>query len=296
MGPVYIDTDDYAASGITFLRTDPPEVFFSGGEPHANVPVWPSKIVHVHAKIRRWVDMAKLLVVCDALYTQGVEVHLFMPYLPGARQDRNPLGNTPLTSRIYARILAGITTTITCVDPHSQLAVDNYLEFLDDIRTVDTALFLKGLVRDAPDVILCPDEGGKPRAEAAAELFNCKIVYASKNRTFGNGQLSGFELPDMRKHIGLGPIRFLIVDDICDGGGTFLGLLGELRKQRPSMYSSPCDLYVTHGIFSRGVDVLCGFNRLYTTDSFYRADTRSADANKVTYTNLLPHYFGGLRP
>jgi len=57
----------------------------------------------------------------------------------------------------------------------------------------------------------------------------------------------------------------IIVDDICDGGGTFIGLAEELRRRNAaSLY-----LYVTHGIFSKDADVklLDHFAKVYTTNS-----------------------------
>ena len=56
---------------------------------------------------------------------------------------------------------------------------------------------------------------------------------------------------------------FLLVDDICDGGGTFIGLANECF---PSW--ADYDLYVTHGIFSKGTDILFdAFVNVITTDS-----------------------------
>ena len=59
--------------------------------------------------------------------------------------------------------------------------------------------------------------------------------------------------------------KCLIIDDICDGGGTFIGLAKELKQKNAG------DLYlaVSHGIFSKGLEALnTYFTKLYTTDSF----------------------------
>ena len=47
--------------------------------------------------------------------------------------------------------------------------------------------------------------------------------------------------------------RFIILDDICDGGRTFIELAKELRKVYGECYIA---LVVTHGIFSKGLDVI----------------------------------------
>ena len=44
----------------------------------------------------------------------------------------------------------------------------------------------------------------------------------------------------------------MIVDDICDGGQTFIELAKALEKQGAHQIF----LYVTHGIFSKGLDTL----------------------------------------
>ncbi|HCW17254.1 MAG TPA: phosphoribosylpyrophosphate synthetase, partial [Achromobacter sp.] len=44
----------------------------------------------------------------------------------------------------------------------------------------------------------------------------------------------------------------LVVDDICDGGRTFLELASALRDTT----RQPVYLYVTHGIFSKGLGEL----------------------------------------
>ena len=62
----------------------------------------------------------------------------------------------------------------------------------------------------------------------------------------------------------------MMVDDICDGGGTFCWTASELKKYKPMSVA----LYVTHGIFSKGVDCLfdAGIHRVVTTDSFFNGE------------------------
>ena len=284
----YIDTDDYASSGI--------EVFqFPGGEWHANVPRWRTKLVHVFAKIRTWDDMGKLLVVGSALKTQEVDIHVFAPYFPGARQDRNPEGLTPLTSELYGKLFATFATSVTCVDVHSHLSVMNYYSGTDKhLRSIDPVDFLEDLIKNTPDAIIAPDKGAIDRASRAADLFQCKVIRCDKVRDFQTGELTGFSVPSWIKDDYPSRSRFLIVDDICDGGGTFVGLIEEFRKIMPE---APVDLYVTHGIFSKGLGPLSVFDNIYTTNSFYqRPDHGDVYGEFIHNIDLLPYYFGGLRP
>lgn len=278
---LYIDTDDYAASGI--------EVFtFPGGEPHANVPKWSSRVVHIFAKVRHWEDLGWLSAVGDALTSQGVSVHVFMPYLPGARQDRNTDGLTPLTPRIYANALYW-ARTITCVDPHSRAAQKIYSDAMTGGRrliSMDVTEVLADLVHgNSYDFILCPDKGALGRAEAAAaRLGVARVQHAEKIRDYVTGKLSGFRVPRLTGH-------GLLVDDICDGGGTFVGI-DEARRRQGS--DATLDLFVAHGIFSKGLEPLSGFNHIYTTNSFHQH--YPPDDNRLTVADLIPYYFGGLTP
>lgn len=294
-----VDTDAYSASGIETFQ-------FAGGEWHANVPIWPVTRVHVHAKLRTADDVMCLLGVLDAFATQGVEVHLFAPYFPGLRQDRNPDGKTPLTSRVYGRLLGALCATVTTVDAHSEAGLHNVREFFPNGRLVEIkpSVFLPDLFTPdtEPGVVFAPDKGAVQRSTEASVALNASLALAEKEREFETGALKGFKVTRRPYTNG----RVLIADDICDGGGTFVGLLTEIRKY----YSdNPVDLYVTHGIFSKGFEPLRGFDRIYTTDSFYIVGQAAADAERVSdetgaavypadvrTINLLPYYLGGLRP
>lgn len=54
----------------------------------------------------------------------------------------------------------------------------------------------------------------------------------------------------------------MIIDDICDGGATFLAIAGQVKPAHLT-------LIVTHGIFSKGLDALAEkFDSIITSDSY----------------------------
>ena len=60
----------------------------------------------------------------------------------------------------------------------------------------------------------------------------------------------------------------IITDDICDGGYTFIKVAEQLKAKG----ASKVILFVTHGIFSKGLDVFEGLiDHVYTTTSFEHA-------------------------
>jgi hypoxanthine phosphoribosyltransferase len=64
--------------------------------------------------------------------------------------------------------------------------------------------------------------------------------------------------------------NYLVVDDICDGGGTF-NLLAEAFQKDPHAAKSDLSLYVSHGIFSKGIRAINDrYVNIFTTDSWCR--------------------------
>jgi ribose-phosphate pyrophosphokinase len=101
--------------------------------------------------------------------------------------------------------------------------------------------------------IIAPDKGSVDRASAVARDLGLPVYFGEKTRDVETGRLTGFIFPDV--HVGH---RYLVVDDICDGGGTFIGLAAD------APHDVFLDLYVTHGLFTKGTEALSkSFGRLY---------------------------------
>ena len=63
----------------------------------------------------------------------------------------------------------------------------------------------------------------------------------------------------------------IVFDDICDGGGTFLGI----AKRLDELGAKNKILVVTHGIFSKGLDIMFdAYDEIITTNSFPQTDDR----------------------
>lgn len=182
------------------------------------------------------------------------QLELVLPYIPGARQDRiNPTGDVLNTAAWVAQVInAGEFRNIKVLDPHSDIIAN----LLYNVDVLETGWVLENHWKGYTGII-APDKGAKNRAESAAQALGKEVTYGTKVRDVSTGKLSGFA-------IDLAPGgHYLVVDDICDGGGTFLGL-GEKIKEAGCF----ADLYVTHGIFSKGVAPLHKFYKnVFTTDS-----------------------------
>lgn len=114
-------------------------------------------------------------------------------------------------------------------------------------------------------VLVSPDAGAlKKTYDVAKEFGITNIIIANKHRDIATGKIVSTEVPVKPEHRGK---DFVIVDDICDGGRTFI----EIAKQIKESLKEDCGkiyLVVTHGIFSAGLKELgTYFDRIYTTNS-----------------------------
>jgi ribose-phosphate pyrophosphokinase len=198
---------------------------------------------------------------------------LLLPNLPGARQDRlNPDGDTLFTAKSVAKEInmRGFYRTVV-LDPHSDVApalIDN----CKVVKSYEVKQIVSVLKAHNYDCVISPDAGAEKRATGMAKALGVPLYHAWKTRDVSNGNINGFGIQSDCPTEG----KSLIVDDICDGGGTFLGLKGVL----PPKLS--CDLFVTHGIFSKGVSPLLGaFNTVFCTDSTAMAYQDGANVIEV---------------
>ena len=251
--------------------------FFSGGEPHIKIISDLSTVdeVTITHRIRSFNDFGMLLCAIDAVKRCGVEkVCVFIPYFPAARQDRVMVPGEPLTVKIFAEILNSQELyRISIFDPHSEVTP----ALLNNCEVFTNHTFIKKVMEtmDAETLLISPDGGALKKIYKVSEfLGGLPVVECSKKRNVKNGKLEGFKVyeDDLQEK------DCLIVDDMCDGGGTFIGLAKELKaKNAGNLY-----LAVSHGIFSKGVDELSEiFTKIFTTDSF-----RDLDGGNVSQIKL----------
>lgn len=260
---------------------------FPGGEPHIR-DTQPDSASDVVAQIAivlhpTMEDLFTLALWRDIVHYRGEEAWVAMPYLPFARADRG----APLSAHVFADFINSFVqpNRIVALDPHSPVVADRL-----GIHTVLTVLNLPAVVKYAIgpvkyDGIISPDKGAVDRAQSVADELGRPLFRAEKTRDFDTGKLSGFHMVDKLPYKG----RFLIVDDICDGGGTFVGLADVIRKSS----NATLDLWVSHGIFSKGkLELQKRFDDIYTTNSWH---VDSLEPNSFIHvTDLTPYLFGAL--
>ena len=279
----------YATLGVI-----PFEAFtFSGGEPHVKLGDSDLAGAHVHVthRAKTWNDLGLLATACDALRRAGAaSLELTLPYFPGARQDRVMVAGEALTVKVYAGFLNALAfTCVTVFDPHSEVAP----ALLDRPRVVSNVGFAKAVLDALPadTLLVSPDAGAQKKVYkvaqalaiewgAGAPLRSRDVVEGGKRRDVKTGALSGFHVYGGD----LGGRPCLLLDDVCDGGGTFLGLAEALKaKGAGELY-----LAVSHGIFSKGMGALSEvFTKVYCTDAFDTPEAHDS-LDVVPLAGLLP--------
>ena len=251
----------YTRSGDLAFKT----FTFPDGQPHFKLETYEKDFesVTIETAIKSPSDLFMVLLVCDVLRQHGFQsISLSIRYLMGARMDRAISWAEPFTLATVSRLVNGAGfASVRILDVHSDQALKLIRNSVNILPTQIVSQVYETLNR--PNIV-CPDKGAVGRTSViAGRIRGCPLViHCDKVRDMSTGALSGFHITET-EWVRQNP-NCLIVDDICDGGGTFVGLSKELRKAGATKVS----LYVTHGIFSKGLP-LEGIDHVYTTDSYF---------------------------
>lgn len=190
----------------------------------------------------------------DSRYSEPTDCRLYIPYLPYARQDKKIDPDKTFALHSFAKILNNLNfKKVISFDPHSEEA-GNLIHNFEIIKPIKEIYLPLG--QTSSDIVCYPDIGALRKYR---NFINFKYIYGEKERDQKTGYIKKYELqgsPDGKK--------VLIVDDICDGGMTFI----LLTKQLLEAGATEVNLYVSHGIFSKGLKPLkeAGINRIFTKD------------------------------
>ena len=178
-------------------------------------------------------------------------VILYMPYLPYARHDR-PMHNFDSHGlKVFCNLINSLNFhNVVIHDCHSDVGIgllNNCVNVSQDRLLSD---FSDNILKiNDIDYIIAPDNGAVKKASKIAEKFKLPLITCLKERDLATGHIIKYRILDPIEK----PGKALIVDDICDGGATFNILAKSLKEDTPVTEIS---LYVTHGIFSKGLDKL----------------------------------------
>lgn len=238
---------------------------FPGGE--VNVQIQPHSepnrvsSIYIEASMRSSDELMQFVMTVDALrrYFKNAKLIASLPYLPYARQDRVCNEGEPLSIAVLANILNSLPIDqYQIYDPHSDVS-SAVIKNATVTSQVEIYSKISDIIRKSYDAIIAPDAGAQKKAYKLAEAFGVpRVITANKIRDVKTGRIVNTELSES-----VDGLRVAVFDDICDGGATFIELAKHLSPAKTR------DLFVTHGIFSKGVDhVAQHYNKVFSTNSF----------------------------
>lgn len=249
---------------------------FPGGEWHVTVQTnVAADAFELNAHVRNADSAMTLLMTTDALRRAypGTPIDLHLPYVPYARQDRVANPGESLSAKVFCDLInVQRYRRVVIQDPHSDVTP----ALLDRVVIDDPLPALRRVLdrigaQDPNVALVAPDAGARKRVLKLAAQLELPVVFADKVRDTRTGAITGTEiqgdLPDC---------ALLVVDDICDGGRTFTELAQAIRQKRGGdAERHPAFLYITHGIFSKGLDgLLEGYAAVFTRNN-WTSDTRA---------------------
>jgi ribose-phosphate pyrophosphokinase len=248
-------------------------MIFPDGQPHIKIDARQAENIdhqmplRILTRLNNANDLMMALFVKNTLDYFGFDaVELHISYLLAARMDRVMLDGEPFSLKVISAILNQANfKKINIFDPHSEVST----ALINRSYAVTNHAFVKEALDDytrgQSGETLClvsPDAGALKKIHKLAGYLGIEnVIECMKERDLKTGALTNFKAMTDHLH---GQTCF-IVDDICDGGGTFAGTAKMLKEKG----AGKVHLIVSHGIFSKG-PVIDYIDEIYTTDS-YRA-------------------------
>lgn len=232
-------------------------ITFPDGEKHLKVnELNPKKAVDITCRITNSDDLFLLMQLSDIIQRQELVVRkLYITYLMGMRCDRVFSMNEAFTLKIITNVINSFKAReVSIEEPHSfrtELMTNGHLHNV-------TCKFIRD--RFSTYTLCLPDDGAYMRYGCFADSY----VLCEKKRDVETGKLSGFAICDIYKYSDNNGI--VVIDDLCDGGGTFIGIAELLRKE---LSPKELVLVVTHAVQEAGLrKVASVYDKVYITDSY----------------------------
>lgn len=213
------------------------------------------------------------LIICAVGAIRNIKPHkklfLNVPYFLGSRSDRKFVeGGVNYLKQVICPIINSLNfTCVIVMDPHSDVleaCLNNYEKISNDLVVKHSLSCLSwNYLGGFNPAIISPDAGALKKIYDIAKSNNIEtVITAGKIRDIKTGKILKTELPETNWE---GITDALIIDDICDGGRTFIELAKAVRE---SGFTGSLNLVVTHGIFSAGLKPLNEhFDKIFTTNS-----------------------------
>lgn len=250
-------------------------MIFPDGQPHLKIDIAGLAAPDLKAPLRILTritssnDLLTVLLAKNTLDYSGFEhIELDISYLMAARMDRVMLEGEPFALKVVAGILnsAGFRK-IRIFDPHSEVStalIERSYPVANHAFVQDALAHYFGHHPAGAYSIVSPDAGALKKIHKLAQVLDTdNVIECMKERDLKTGKLTSFKTVAEN----LDGQTCFIIDDICDGGGTFAGTAKMLKEKG----AGKIVLIVSHGVFSKGT-VIEFVDEIYTTDSYRQVD------------------------
>lgn len=231
----------------------------------------------VKRRINSYEDLFILKSITDALkqVTNGSrKAQLFIPCLFGQRSDRRFKENQSFDLKNICDFINSCDfEKVIVFDPHSDVTLGllNNSTKTSSFQFVNETIYKLDRHRFGETVLVAPDAGAYKKVFDYSQKLELPLVGAVKHRTL-DGKFTLQCTGDVKYK------ECLIVDDLADGGGTFV-VLGKKLKE---LGASKVSLYVSHGYFNKGFDELKQYiDHIYCTNSVKDMDDSYVTQYKI---------------
>jgi ribose-phosphate pyrophosphokinase len=235
--------------------------------------------------------MELLLMIDAAKRASAYKVIAVIPYYGLARQDRKDRPRVAIGSKLVANMLtaAGADRVIT-MDLHAP-QIQGYFDIPVD-HLDSSAIFIPYIenLKLANLTFAAPDVGSANRIREIATYFECEMVICDKHRKRANEIASMVVIGDVTDR------DVVLIDDICDTGGTLVKSAALMKEKGARSVRALCTHPVLSGNAYQNIEnsVLeelvvcdtiplrgeCGKIKVVSTDELFAVTIRNAFENK----------------
>jgi len=226
-------------------------------------------------------NLVELLIMIDAAKRASAKrITAVIPYFGYARQDRKDQPRVSITAKLMANLIteAGADRVMT-MDLHAP-QIQGYFDLPVD-HLYGSSIFLNHLSNLSDNLaIVSPDVGGIKIARAYAKMLNAGLIVIDKRRPKQN-------LAEVMNIIGeVEGKDILLVDDLIDTAGTFVGAAKALKeKGAKSIFGA-----VTHPLLSGPAFERLNngyIDKLFVTDTINFDENASSRIQKISAAPLF---------
>ena len=229
---------------------------FPDGEKHLKINKLDRKdTVEVICRITNSDDLFLLMQLSDILNRQCVSIEkITIAYLMTMRCDRLFSFEQPFSLKIVADVINSFNAErVVIIEPHS-------ITCLDLIKNSEARYTSKDLL-EYPTTVCFPDKGAFIRY--STNMLMRPHIVCSKIRDVATGKIMSFSIDKICEYKEGNDI--IVIDDLCDGGGTFIGIASKLRELKPRKLT----LAITHAVQKEGIECVASvYDEVVITNSY----------------------------